>query len=365
MTGTFRLGFLTHLEADTDIRSLYRRFVDLFVLAEELGFDAGWVAQHHFEDGRSGPGAGASPLLFLTAVAERTQIIRLGTAVITVPLESPLRLAEDASTLDVLSGERVELGISSGYDPASFEAFGVSLADKREITSRGIARLYDALEGRSLRAAGDTRLQPFSPGLRQRVWQGIFSHEGARHAANAGSNLLLNRATYGYKERTDHVQRPWANSYLRAWQMNPANGGRSPRIGLSRLIYPARDKREARAHLEKGVLPFAAKMVAQGRFPAGLDIDGYLERLHAFYGHPDEIIEQLQDEQTLPIATDILCQVNPGVPTFDQTVRMMERIATEIAPTMGWTKRAAAKVVASNGTRNETGEQIRAQSDRA
>jgi hypothetical protein len=55
-----------------------------------------------------------------------------------------------------------------------------------------------------------------------------------------------------------------------------------------------------------------------------------------FYGHPDEIIGELQTEQTLPIATDVLCQVNPGVPTFDQTLKAMELIATKIAPAMGW-----------------------------
>lgn len=96
----------------TVLPHLYRAFIELFRYAEELGFDAGWVAQHHFEDGRHGPGAGASPLTFLTAVAENTKYLRLGTAVVTLPLESMIRLAEDAATLDVISGGRLELDIS-------------------------------------------------------------------------------------------------------------------------------------------------------------------------------------------------------------------------------------------------------------
>ncbi len=94
--------------------------------------------------------------------------------------------------------------------------------------------------------------------------------------------------------------------------------------------------------LADGVLQASKAMVANGRFPAGLDLDGYLQRFHAFYGHPDEVIEQLQGEQVLPLATDILCQVNPGVVSFDETVRVLELIATKVAPAMGWKSRDSA-----------------------
>ncbi|MFT3965287.1 MAG: LLM class flavin-dependent oxidoreductase [Sphingobium sp.] len=336
MTNGFRLGFLTHLEGQADLPTLYRNFIQLFKIAEELGFDAGWVAQHHFEDGRNGPGAGASPFTFLAAVAENTRTIRLGTAVITLPLESPIRLAEDASTVDVISGGRVELGISSGGDPLSFKAFGASVEHKRELTTKGLELLRKAFAGEPIVDGHTARVQPHAPGLGQRIWQGVFGHEGAAYAGRGGSHLLLNRATYGYEERTDLVQRPWAETFLEAWHTNPENAGRKPRIGLSRLVFPARDRAAAKAALAEGVLHASKKMVANGRFPAGLDLDGYLERFHAFYGHPDEVIEQLQGEQVLPLATDILCQVNPGVVSFDETVRVLELIATKIAPALGW-----------------------------
>ncbi|WP_193604434.1 hypothetical protein [Agrobacterium sp. 33MFTa1.1] len=113
-------------------------------------------------------------------------------------------------------------------------------------------------------------------------------------AAAAGSNLLLNRPAYGYDERTDLVQRPWADAYLPAWDENPANAGRRPRIGLSRLIYPAKDKETAKAQLRDGIEKVAREMVEGGRFPAGLSLDQHLGRFHAFYGSPDDIIEQLR-----------------------------------------------------------------------
>ncbi|MCQ8278819.1 LLM class flavin-dependent oxidoreductase [Acetobacteraceae bacterium KSS8] len=340
----FRLGFLTHLEGPLPPPALFRGMVELFVAAEQLGFEVGWVAQHHFASGRNGPGAAASPLLFLAAVAERTSRLRLGTAVITVPLESPLRLAEDAATLDVLSGGRVELGIGSGYDETAFEAFGASFESRRRATSDGIALLDRAFNDGVFGAAGHS-LHPRAPGLAHRVWQGIFSDEGARFAAEAGSHLLLNRAAYGFETRTDLVQRPWAERYLEHWRADPVKAGRTPRIGLSRLIVPAADRAEARAILGPGVMQATATMVRNGRFPAGLDLDAALDRFHAFYGHPDEIVEALSGEQVLPLATDLLCQVNPGVPTIAQTLRMLELIATRIAPALGWRPPAPAHPV--------------------
>jgi alkanesulfonate monooxygenase SsuD/methylene tetrahydromethanopterin reductase-like flavin-dependent oxidoreductase (luciferase family) len=336
MPKAIRLGFLTHVEGQADLHTLYRRLIQLFVAAEELGFEVGWIAQHHFEDGRSGAGAGASPLTLLAAVAEHTSRIRLGTAVVTIPLENPLRLAEDAATVDVLSGGRLELGIGSGFDPRSFDAFGVPIEERRVLTSRGLELIYRAFDGQSLTSDGAAILQPQSLGLRDRIWQGIFSESGARYVAAAGSHLLLNRATYGHEQRTDVVQRPWADAYLNEWAKHPRNDGRTPRIGLSRFIYATTDRAMARRHLEAGVSHYAKRMVDNGKFPPGLDLDGYLARLHCFYGHPDEIIAKLRDETTLPIATDILCQVNPGVPTFDQTLAALELIAREIAPALGW-----------------------------
>ncbi len=250
MANAVRLGFLTHVEGQADVATLYRRLITQFVAAEELGFDSGWIAQHHFEDGRSGAGAGAAPFVLLAAVAERTSRIRLGTAVMTIPLENPLRLAEDAATVDLISDGRVELGIGSGFDEMTFSAFGVPISERREATSRGSELLYKALNGEPLLADGRAVLQPQSPGLAGRVWQGIFSEFGARHVAATGSHLLLNRAAYGYDARTDLVQRPWADAYLAEWGRHAGNRARTPCIGASRFIYPAADKATARSHLE-------------------------------------------------------------------------------------------------------------------
>src|SRR2546421_13112075 len=115
-TGLQRLGFFTYLGGSRHAGDVLAETIELFVTAERLGFDSVWVAQHHF-----GPVLGRlpSPLVFLASVAARTRWVRLGTAIVIVPLEHPVRLAEDAAGLDLLSGGRLELGVGSGTRPSA------------------------------------------------------------------------------------------------------------------------------------------------------------------------------------------------------------------------------------------------------
>lgn len=328
MSYSFRLGFLTHVEGAGDPHRIYQESLELFEAADELGFDVGWVAQHHLQ-----PLAGRlpSPFPFLAAAAQRTKRIRLGTAVVILPLENPIRLAEDAAVVDTLSGGRLELGVGSGFDPVAYKVIGVDSAARRELTSTGLATLQQALRSESL-GESNQRLQPPAPSLADRLWQGVFSAEGARYAAAHEVGLLLNRATYGYDEPTDQVQAPWAEAYLAAREGQAA----PPRIGLSRTVYPTTDKRTAQADLQEGVLRFVEHMVKEGRFPAGLSLEDYFKRLHISYGHPEEVITQLSADRVLPYTTDLICQFNPGIPGQAQTLRVLERIAKEVAPALGW-----------------------------
>lgn len=90
-------------------------------LADELGFDSAWIAEHHF----SRYGILGNPLLIAAAAAETTKRIRIGTAVVVLPFHNALRLAEDAATIDIISGGRLDLGVGRGYQPAEFRGFGI------------------------------------------------------------------------------------------------------------------------------------------------------------------------------------------------------------------------------------------------
>jgi alkanesulfonate monooxygenase SsuD/methylene tetrahydromethanopterin reductase-like flavin-dependent oxidoreductase (luciferase family) len=334
-----RLGFLTHVQGRGDLASAYRDAQELFVVADDLGFDVGWVAQHHIPIWGGGL---SSPWPFLAHAAARTRRIRLSTAITILPLEHPLRLAEDVAVVDALSGGRVEIGVGSGSGPDEYAVFGADFARKRELTTEKLAVLRRALGNEEVGPGGFTVQPPLAEPFTDRIWQGVFSAPGARYAAEAGTNLLLNRATYGYDEPTDVIQRGWADEFLAAWDRPYA-----PRIGLSRFIFPARDKRSALAQIEEGVRHATAGFVSRGAFPPGQSLDEYLRRFHAFYGHPDEIVEQLRTERVMPVATDLIAQFNPGVPSLDAAIRALELIATEVAPALGWSPSAGAGPVRS------------------
>jgi alkanesulfonate monooxygenase SsuD/methylene tetrahydromethanopterin reductase-like flavin-dependent oxidoreductase (luciferase family) len=316
------------LQGSAEPPKLFRDYVELFVAAEELGFDSVWVAQHHFE---SQQGRLPSPFPFLAAVAERTTRVRLGTAVVTLPLEDPVRVAEDAAVLDALSGGRLELGVGSGSGPDVFGAFGKNFDRRREDNSRALTLLSALLSGDPVPGT-DLRIQPAAPRLRDRLWQAAFSQPGARYVGGAGSRLLLNRATFGKPERTDEVQAPWAEAYLAAYRGRPDE----VRIGLSRGVYPAADKQTALEALEPSVLRMAGQMVKNGLFPAGLSLEDYCERLHISYGNPEEVAERLSSDRVLPFATELILQFSPASPPLDEAIKALELLATQIAPSLGW-----------------------------
>ncbi len=256
----FRLGFLTHVEGAEDPQRIYRETLELFVAADALGFEVGWVAQHHFDKAHRLP----SPFPLLAAAAARTQHIRLGTAVVVLPFENPIRLAEDAAVLDALSGGRLELGVGSGGDPAEFQAFGLDAERRRELTTEGLHALQQILGGAALGESG-LRLHPPAPLALATASGNRSMARRARSTPRAMAwELLINRAVYDTDEPSDRAQVPWAKAYLEAWEQPQAR----PRIGLSRGVYPAADKRSALAGLREGVARFADAMIKQGRFPA-------------------------------------------------------------------------------------------------
>ena len=210
-----------------------------------------------------------------------------------------------------------------------YSAFGADVSRKRELTSEGLEVLRNALAGREIAATG-FKVQPPPGDWSERIWQAVFSAPGAQYAAAAGSNLLLNRAAYGYDQSTDEVQRPWADAFLAAW-----SSPRVPRIGLSRFVFPAQDKKTALDQIAADVHAAARKFALRGAFPDGIDQAEALRRFHCFYGHPEEIVQELRKEKVLPVATDLITQFNPAVPDHDAAIRALELIATQVAPALG------------------------------
>jgi alkanesulfonate monooxygenase SsuD/methylene tetrahydromethanopterin reductase-like flavin-dependent oxidoreductase (luciferase family) len=328
MTKPFRLGFLTHLRGSAEPKRIYQETLKLFEVADQLGYQVGWVAQHHFK----GPaGLLPSPFPFLAAAAERTRRLRLGIAIVTLPFEVPLRVAEDAAVVDLLSGGRLELGVGSGSDPAEFEAFGVEMSTRHERTTAALKLLKRAFQGETLGQKGQ-QLHPPAPTLGQRMWLSGLSEVGAQYAAQHEVGLLLSRAAWANEEPTDVVQVPVAKAYLAEWR----NQAGKPRLGLSRGVYVAADKATALAELRQDILREMEAMIKQGRMIPGQSLEYYCSRLHLAYGHPNEVAAFLLADQVLPYSDDLILQFDPVFPSLDRAIHMLEQLATQVAPLLGW-----------------------------
>jgi alkanesulfonate monooxygenase SsuD/methylene tetrahydromethanopterin reductase-like flavin-dependent oxidoreductase (luciferase family) len=322
----FRLGFLSHVASTGDPRTALRDTIRLFVIAEELGFDSAWVAQHHVGAER---GHLPSPLVFLAAAAERTDRIRLGTAVVTLPLEHPVRVAEDAVVTDLLSGGRLELGIGTSGHVESFTALGTDFESRRERNRAAADELTDALADRPL--PGGARLTPRVSGLADRLWRATSSESGAAEAARAGHGLLLARSAL--VGPTQDIQPPLAEAYLSAY--TKARHTNAPRIGVTRSVYPVGSREQAIADLEAGTREWTCAM-ARDRIDPQLPVDELFSRHNIICGDVSDVVTALWGDRVVKQATDLLVQVQPGLPSFAKTVSALETIATEVAPALGW-----------------------------
>jgi putative FMN-dependent luciferase-like monooxygenase len=329
-----KLGFLTRLEVGADPADSYKFAMDMFMLGEELGFDTGWIAQHHF---LNGDGRLPSVLPFLAAAAQRTKRIHLGTAVITLPLDDPLRVAEDAAFVDTISGGRLQLGLGTGGDPVSFNAFGKDVKARREAYAEGFKIVRDALLGKPINGT-EAVMYPTAPSLVDRIWEATFSEDGGARIGRNGSGLLVSKTSAHSGDPADVVQKPIALAYERELAARP--GPRpAPRVGMSRSVYVAADRATAMAHLRTGVAAWAAELTRRGQLPAGLGEEETFKRIPFHCGGPEDVIASVRSDLLFAHATELICQVQPGEPTQQQILKSMELLAKEVAPALGWRPR--------------------------
>ncbi len=328
-----RLGFLLHLDSDLDPAESYRQAIGLFQWAEELGYDSGWVIQRHFRQGNEHV---SSPLVLLAAIAQHTSRIRLGTGVLVLPLEDPLRVAEDAATLDALSGGRLELGVGSGPFPGAWEAFGQDLEKRHELWEQSVARLHEVLEGKPLNGLGEA-LHPSGAALRRRLWQATSSSpehaiSQAKAAGAAGDGLQLSRATDWNRQQSPEAQAVLVDAYRSALP-----DGVQPRVLVSRAVYPDTSREHALSKLVDGARRWQSWFSALGREGAGeVTPEEYLVKDHTRFGTAEQIAAGLSLDAGVAAATELLVSFPPAVPAFTEHKRLLQATAVDLAPRLGW-----------------------------
>jgi alkanesulfonate monooxygenase SsuD/methylene tetrahydromethanopterin reductase-like flavin-dependent oxidoreductase (luciferase family) len=137
-------------EGEDDHRVLLQALEEIKI-ADELGFDSVWLTEHHF----SRYGILGNPMVLGAAIAETTHQIEIGTAVVVLPFHNPLRLAEDAATLDIISGGRLELGVGRGYQPKEFAGFGIDAETSKQRYAEVVEILKLAWTGRPFSFHGE------------------------------------------------------------------------------------------------------------------------------------------------------------------------------------------------------------------
>src|SRR6202047_1492850 len=232
----------TRSAADTLLQS-----IELAVAAEELGADGAYFRVHHFARQL------ASPFPLLAAVGAKTGQIEIGTAVIDMRYENPLYMAEDAGAADLIAGGRLQLGISRGSPEQVIDGwrhFGYQPAEGQNDADMGRRHaeiFFDLLRGEGFarpnprpmfpNLPGLLRLEPYSGGLRDRIWWGAGSNATAIWAAKLGMNLQSSTLKNDETGEAFHVQQAaQIREYRAAWK--EAGHTRTPRVSVSRSIFP-------------------------------------------------------------------------------------------------------------------------------
>jgi alkanesulfonate monooxygenase SsuD/methylene tetrahydromethanopterin reductase-like flavin-dependent oxidoreductase (luciferase family) len=326
-----KLGFLTIGLFDADEpRRGHESTLDIIGLGERLGFDSAWVRHRHLQFGIS------SPVAVLAAASQRTSRIELGTAVIPLAWENPLRLAEDLATVDILSNGRLNPGVSVGPpmhwdhvrsalypDTAGTEDFTYGRVQRLLAFVRGEpATDFRGMEGFEVFS---DRVQPHSPGLGRRMWYGGASRRSARWAGEHAMNFLTSSVVKAEEsEDFEQVQL----SHVRAFRAHHPEGVRA-RVSQGLVVIPTdsasasqRDKYHAYAakRLPRTATPQGAERLMFAPDLVGSSA-GIAERLyaHAAFREIDEVAFAL-----------------PFTFEHEDYVQILTDIATNLGPALGW-----------------------------
>ena len=326
-----KLGFLTIGVFDgADPAPGHESSLQVIQLGEQLGFDSAWVRHRHLQYGIS------SPIAILAAASQRTRRIELGTAVTPVGWENPLRLAEDLATVDILSGGRLNPGISIN-PPMNYDRVKASLypdtADVEDFSYERVERLLRMVRGepvtdfsgvQGIEVFSD-RVQPHSAGLVDRMWFGAASLRSAEWAAEHSLNLLASNVVRA-EDDSDFAATQLA--HIRLFRQHHRDGA-AARVSQGLVVIPTdtasaaqRDKYLAYAQART---PRTAAPQGPARMRFALDL----------VGSSQEIAEQLWTNSAF-CEVDEVAFALPFSFEHEDYVQILTDVATVLGPLLGW-----------------------------
>lgn len=305
--------------------------------AEDAGMDGAWIRIHHFEQNTS------SPFPLLAAMGARTERVELGTGVINMRYENPLYMAEAAATADLISGGRLQLGVSRGSPEPAADGPGefgyplpVGLSPAEDAAER-IATFRRAIAGEGIalpgprahvRAGERLPVQPQSPGLTERIWYGAGGEESARRVGQLGMNLMSSTLVEGGSgEPLGVIQSRQIDAYREAWAEAGHPG--TPRVSISRSIMPIIDSATA---------AYFGTTLERDRMGANRDQVGQIDNFIATFGKTyvgdlDKIEAELRDDEAVQSADTVLVTIPNQLgaefnrTTFDAFAELRDRLA--------------------------------------
>jgi alkanesulfonate monooxygenase SsuD/methylene tetrahydromethanopterin reductase-like flavin-dependent oxidoreductase (luciferase family) len=337
-----KIGFLSFGHWSPSVHSQTRsaadallQSIDLAVAAEELGADGAYFRVHHFARQL------ASPFPLLAAVGAKTRRIEIGTGVIDMRYENPLYMAEDAGAADLIAGGRLQLGISRGSPEQVIEGwryFGYTPAEGEshaDMARKHAEVFLKVLQGKGFaepnprpmfpNPPGLLRLEPYSEGLRQRIWWGASSNATAVWAAQLGMHLQSSTLKTDESGKPFHVQQAeQIRAFREAWTAAGHPG--VPRASVSRSIFPLVSDRDRAYFGQDG----------DSEDHIGF-IDGNTRSIfgRGYAAEPDVLVEQLAQDEAIAEADTLLLTV-PNQLGVDYNAHVIEAVLKHVAPALGW-----------------------------
>lgn len=341
MTSVKKIGFLSFGHWTPSPQSRVRsasdallQSIELAVAAEELGADGAYFRVHHFARQL------ASPFPLLAAIGARTSRIEIGTGVIDMRYENPLYMAEDAGAADVISGGRLQLGISRGSPEQVVDGFRYfGHVPPEGSTDADMARkhaevLLEVLQGDGFaqpnprpmfaNPPGLLRIEPHSPGLRDRIWWGAGTRATAEWTGRQGMNLMSSTLlTEDTGVPFHRLQAEQIRRFTDAWAA--AGHTRAPRVSVSRSIFPLVSDQD-RAY-------FGAR--GEDADQVGF-LDGGVARFGRSYAaEPDELVRLLAEDEAIAAADTLLLTV-PNQLGVEYNASLIGNLLRYVAPGLGW-----------------------------